>query len=206
MLARFLSPGRTSRQALQRLKLFKHQLKYTRPSSTGTMLDAQVRKQYLADDPPTVVQLQIRTHFEALTDKQKKYAHYVGRAAWYGTRVVLRQISPESEPIYDFILSLYHASQGDWKDLGAKTGVSAKDVSTFVDYAAQFLGNGGNYKGFGDSKFIPRVGEDVVEKLASITEETKKAYEKVKSTGGGMYETSETGLMHLGYLDQGHMT
>lgn len=34
---------------------------------------------YLADHPPTVVQLSIKPHFEALTDEQKLYAHYISR-------------------------------------------------------------------------------------------------------------------------------
>lgn len=36
-------------------------------------------KQYLADNPPTIVPLSIRPHFEALTREQKLYAHYLSR-------------------------------------------------------------------------------------------------------------------------------
>ena len=42
-------------------------------------MDEQALKQYLADSPPTVVQLAARTHFEALTDKQKLYAHHISK-------------------------------------------------------------------------------------------------------------------------------
>ena len=75
-------------------------------------LDEATLKQYLADDPPTVVQLAIKPHFEALNDKEKKYAHYISRASFAGTRINLRQVSPESEPIYDFILALHEQSKG----------------------------------------------------------------------------------------------
>lgn len=34
---------------------------------------------YLADHPPTVVPLSIKPHFEALTNEQKLYAHYISR-------------------------------------------------------------------------------------------------------------------------------
>lgn len=90
--------------------------------------------------------------------------------------------------------------------MGQKTGVEEEDVTGFLEYATQFLGNLGNYKGFGDVKFVPRVGAEVLEKLAGISKETKEAYEKAKTTGGGFYETEKPGLMHLGYLDAGHMT
>ncbi|KAK0250487.1 hypothetical protein LTS09_014334 [Friedmanniomyces endolithicus] len=68
-------------------------------------LDDSTRKQYLADDPPTIVPLAIKQQFEALNDKEKKYAHYISRAAFSGTRVNLRQVSVESEAIYDFIVA-----------------------------------------------------------------------------------------------------
>lgn len=130
--------------------------------------------------------------------------HY--RAAFEGTRVTLRQVSPESEPIYDFILSLYRASNGDWNSLAAKTQVSEEHLKFFLEYAAQFLGNCGNYKGFGDSKFIPRLPSSSLQALASITPEAKEAFQKASNTGSGFYETKEQSLMHLGYPTEGHMT
>ena len=36
--------------------------------------------QFYADSPPTVVPLIIKPHFEALTEKQKLYAHYISRS------------------------------------------------------------------------------------------------------------------------------
>lgn len=128
------------------------------------------------------------------------------RAAFEGTRVTLRQVSPESEPIFDLILSLHHACDGDWTSLAQKTQVSEEHLRFFLEYAAQFLGNCGNYKGFGDSKFIPRLPVSALEALASITSETKAAFQKANTTGGGIYETSEQSMMHLGYPTSGHMT
>lgn len=118
----------------------------------------------------------------------------------------MRQVSPESEPIYDFIISLSRACNGDWNTLAQKTQVSSENLRFFLEYAAQFLGNCGNYKGFGDSKFIPRLPLSALEALASITSETKAAFQKANGTGGGFYETSEQSMMHLGYPASGHMT
>lgn len=42
-----------------------------------TTIDSETLKQYLADDPPTVVNLAIKPHFEALSDKEKLYAHHL---------------------------------------------------------------------------------------------------------------------------------
>ncbi|KAL9108817.1 MAG: hypothetical protein Q9227_006474 [Pyrenula ochraceoflavens] len=169
-------------------------------------MDASVKKQYLADNPPTVVRLEIRPHFEALTDDQKLYAHYISRAAFSGTRIVQRQISPESEPIFDLILALHRACSGDWKSLASKTGVAEEDVGAFLNYSAQFLGNGGNYKGFGDQKFIPRCSTDALRNLAGVSKECTQAFEKAMSVGGGIFETQNPAFMHLGFPEQGHMT
>lgn len=75
-------------------------------------MDESTLKQYLADDPPTIVPLAIKPHFEALNAKEKKYAHYISRAALAGTRINLRQVSAESEAIYDFIIELHKCSNG----------------------------------------------------------------------------------------------
>ncbi|KAL2863061.1 dipeptidyl-peptidase III [Aspergillus lucknowensis] len=171
------------------------------------IMDANVKQHYLADSPPTVVRLEIKHHFDNLKDKDlRKYAHYISRAAFEGTRVTLRQVSPESEPIYDLILALHRACDGNWPELARKANVSDENLRFFLEYSAQFLGNSGNYKGFGDSKFIPRLPVEAFEALSSITPETKAAFVKANAAGGGIYETAVQSLMHLGYPEAGHLT
>jgi dipeptidyl-peptidase-3 len=36
-------------------------------------------KHFLADQPPSVVRLEIEKHFDALNDKQKRYAHFISK-------------------------------------------------------------------------------------------------------------------------------
>ncbi|CAK7206395.1 hypothetical protein SEUCBS139899_009187 [Sporothrix eucalyptigena] len=166
-------------------------------------LTAQELSQYLADAPPSVVRLEISKHFEALSDSQKRYAHHISRASFAGNRIVLRQVSPESESIFDFILALNKTAAGDWKALAAKAGVEEAHMTAFLQYAAQFLGNSGNYKSFGDSKFIPRAPESTFAALASLSPEAEKFY---KATNGAIFSSDKPGLLHLGYTDDGHLT
>ena len=115
-------------------------------------------------------------------------------------------MSPESEDIYDFILALYHHCNGDWKKLlqdHSKDDVSENDLQNFLDYAAQFLGNVGNYKSFGDSKFLPRIEVAKLSKLASGSELAARLFRKAKA---GVYDTEPISSMHLGYPDEGHMS
>ncbi|KAJ4418499.1 hypothetical protein N0V85_001408 [Neurospora sp. IMI 360204] len=171
--------------------------------SLSLTMNAQELSQYLADAPPSVVRLEVEKHFDALTDKQKRYAHFISKASFAGNRIVLRQVSPESESIYDFIIALHKASGGDWKALAEKAGVDEAGLNAFLQYAAQFLGNSGNYKSFGDSKFVPRCDEKVFASLASTSPEAEKHY---KATNGAIFSTDKPGLLHLGFTDEGHLT
>lgn len=67
------------------------------------------------------------------------------RAAWHGARVILRQVSDEATPIFDFILEIYRVCDGHWANLVSKTSISPESIQDFLDYAATFLGNIGNY-------------------------------------------------------------
>lgn len=89
------------------------------------------------------------------------------------------------------------------KALQAKASISDQDLQYFLEYAVQFLGNHGNYKGFGDTKFVPRTAESVFDALAAVSPNASKFY---AATKGAIFSSNNTGIMHLGYLDQGHMT
>jgi len=42
-------------------------------------MNVQELANYLADAPPSVVRLEIEKHFNPLTDKQKRYAHFISK-------------------------------------------------------------------------------------------------------------------------------
>ena len=128
------------------------------------------------------------------------------RASFLGTRVILRQVSPESELIYDFIITLYQSCGGQWPKLAQEVGVSEEDLQSFLQYAAQFLGNCGNYKGFGDSKFIPRCPPETLDRLALKSPEAQKILEEITRGPTGIYATEKPSLMHLGFPDKGHLS
>lgn len=115
----------------------------------------------------------------------------------------MRQLSPESEPIYDFIIALHKSTSGDWTALREKAGIEEDEVTRFLEYAVMFLGNTGNYKSFGDAKFIPRCNEKSVAALAATSLEASKFYDATK---GAIFSAPNPAIMHLGYPDDGHMT
>lgn len=183
--------------------LLSHRLPSLVSSRFSSTMDPSELKHYLADQPPSILRLEVEPHFSNLSDQNKRYAHYISKAAFAGTRITMRQISPETEHIYDLIVALHNACNGDWDALAEKTGVDKAEVTSFVEYAGQFLANTGNYKSFGDSKFIPRCSEKSVAALAAVSPEATKFYE---STKGAIFSSSNQAKMLLGFTDAGHLT
>ncbi|KAM7186319.1 Peptidase family M49 domain containing protein [Rhypophila sp. PSN 637] len=127
-----------------------------------------------------VLKLAVREQFDGLKDSEKQYDHHLARAAWYGARLILRQVSPESPAIFDFILELYHSCGGNWDVLLRSSTDQAVDTAglhRFLTYAATFPSNVGNYYGHGDQKFVPDVSNEFLKKLASTTARASELYE-----------------------------
>lgn len=59
------------------------------------------------------------------------------RASVHGTRITLRQVSPESEDIYDFIVELHKSNDGNWSSAQKKAGISDEDLKFFLEYCGQ---------------------------------------------------------------------
>ncbi|KAH8731243.1 peptidase family M49-domain-containing protein [Phaeosphaeriaceae sp. PMI808] len=166
-------------------------------------IDSETLKQYLADSPPTIVPLSIKPHFDALADNEKRYAHHISIACFAGTRIVLRQVSVESEHIYDFIIALHKHSKGNYSAAAKEAGLSQEDIDAYLHYAAQFLGNLGNYKSFGDSKFVPRLEPRQLKALAALSKSTLALYEKFQDA---IYAGDDVAKLHLGYPGAGHVS
>lgn len=158
--------------------------------------------QYLADKNAPVTPLEVKQHFDKLSDKEKIYAHHMSRASHFGTRVVLRQVSPESESIYDLILNIHGGLQGDYKNL---KNVDPEDIQCYLEYAAQFLSNLGNYKSFGDVKFIPRLSPESFKAIVAQVNDGEflKLYESIEKP---LYSTVPEEANLLGYPDKGHVS
>lgn len=113
-------------------------------------------------------------------------------------------MSPESESIYNLILALQRHCNGDWAPLAKDAGVGNDEMQLVLQYFTQFLGNLGNYKGFGDVKFIPRCSPQTIAALAAKVSAAEMFYEQCKST---IYaDGGKPALMHFGFPGQGHMS
>eukprot|EP01063_Lacrimia_lanifica_P006041 TRINITY_DN13631_c0_g1_i1.p1 TRINITY_DN13631_c0_g1~~TRINITY_DN13631_c0_g1_i1.p1 ORF type:complete len:775 (+),score=339.75 TRINITY_DN13631_c0_g1_i1:22-2346(+) len=104
-----------------------------------------------------VVGLKATDAFNMLTEDEKAYAYYIGRASWDGAKICLLQTSPESVPIFS-LFQLCFGSRPAAEMAAAATaagGCTEAEAKQALMFAAAFYGNMGNYKSFGDTKFIP---------------------------------------------------
>ena len=123
---------------------------------------------FLAVENASMCTLNIASQFNELTIKEKKYAHYLSRyatppvpqilpfpryamiddlksAAFAGTRILLRQVSLESEGIFDLLMALFHLCGGAWSTLHPKIALDEHEIQWFLEYASQFLDALGDY-------------------------------------------------------------
>lgn len=122
-----------------------------------------------------VMQLDCAAAFAGLSHEEKLYTHFFGKACWEGAKVCLFQTSPESPTIFSVILAAFSGGAADARERALAAGVAEEDFDQFLNYCAMFLGNMGNYKSFGDTKFVPSVSADTVAKILSTAQESDRA-------------------------------
>ena len=141
--------------------------------------------------PAPVHRLDIAAAFDGLDHRSQLYAYHLSRAAWHGARIIMRQVSPEAEGIFDLILELYRVCSGSWEDFADKCGVSRSECINFLEYAGTFLSNVGNYHGSGDQKFTPSAVPETLRKLAATSDRAQILYRTVEEQ---MFATPPHGL------------
>ncbi|KAJ3192995.1 hypothetical protein HK101_005613 [Irineochytrium annulatum] len=165
---------------------------------------------YLTDSDAPVCKLDAKKHFDALSEKEALYAHYINKASWAGFSVLNGQMSAESSKLVKMFSAMFKAPgdklvSRDLDSLKATSKLSDEDWTHFLEYAVQVLYNGGNYKSFGDTKFVPRVPQDKFEAVvkAAGVPEALTTFNNLKSV---IYAMEPKASLLLGYVDEGHVS
>nr|XP_058946241.1 dipeptidyl peptidase 3-like isoform X1 [Pocillopora verrucosa] len=143
--------------------------------------------QYTISKEVDVNLLNCRTAFSGLTEKEKLYAHYLCCASWEGALICLLQTSPESPGIFLLLQELFQAESVEElqaRVLKSENGFSKEDFENFLIYAAAFYGNVGNYKSFGDTKFVPDLPKEKLESVVFSSKAYKKNAKRVEQLWG----------------------
>lgn len=106
-----------------------------------------------------LVFLEGQSAFDQLDDQEKKYAYFMSKAAWAGSLISSKQVSPESYDLIKFVVGLYHENDelSEVYEKALRNGFTEEETNDFLNYWAIVCGNMGNYRSFGDSKIVPRL-------------------------------------------------
>uniref|UniRef100_A0A8C4DI33 Dipeptidyl peptidase 3 n=1 Tax=Dicentrarchus labrax TaxID=13489 RepID=A0A8C4DI33_DICLA len=130
-----------------------------------------VDSQYYLPNDIGVSALDCGEAFRLLSPQEQMYAHYLSRAAWYGGLAVLLQTSPESANIFVLLQRLFRKqTPAQLEQVATAAGLSAEEYQAFLVYAAGLYANMGNYKSFGDTKFIPNLPKDKLKALVKASQ------------------------------------
>lgn len=170
----------------------------------------QIASQYIIPSNTDVALLDCQEAFNGLSEKEKFYAHHLAQAGFKGGLIVLFQTSPESPGIFVLLQKLFGAQSPDEvATLALSNGFSEEDVNAFLMYAAAFYSNMGNYKSFGDTKFIPNVDKEKIERLIMASKAFQENQTLMKSLWEFVKErmySLENGQAELGLGEKGTTT
>ncbi|XP_014677265.1 PREDICTED: dipeptidyl peptidase 3-like [Priapulus caudatus] len=168
--------------------------------------------QYVLPNSSPVVNLDCLVAFNCLSAKEKLYTHYLSKAAWHGGLVVLFQTSPESPIIFVLLQKLFRAQPLDELKklaLGPACGFNQDEWQALLVYTSGLYANMGNYKGFGDTKFVPGTPQDKLKTLIWKSAAYISCPEMIENLwswcGKRMYSLAEKELQ-LGLGDEGTTT
>ncbi|XP_038620187.1 dipeptidyl peptidase 3-like isoform X1 [Tachyglossus aculeatus] len=171
---------------------------------------AKVDTQYILPNDIGVASLDCREAFGLLSPGERLYAHHLSRAAWYGGLVVLLQTSPEAPHIYALLSRLFDAQDPeDLRRAALQEGLTEEEFQAFLVYAAGIYSNMGNYKSFGDTKFVPNLPKEKLEQLVLGSQAAREHPEEI----GELWKTCRDPMFsleprqcHLGLGDEGITT
>lgn len=135
----------------------------------------------------------------SLTEKELKYATYLTLASYAGFPILADQVSRESRKILDFLLKFF--TEIDRQDMEAAMEGKTSPLFYMIEYGAEFFGQGGNFYGYGDKKFIPMCTK---EELIEITPEQAK--ELLKDCIEDLYDVHIKEQTRLGFYPKGVTT
>uniref|UniRef100_A0A8C6VR75 Dipeptidyl peptidase 3 n=1 Tax=Naja naja TaxID=35670 RepID=A0A8C6VR75_NAJNA len=125
-----------------------------------------VDSHYVLPNDIGIATLDCAEAFELLSPEEKHYAHYLSRACWYGGLVVLLQTSPESPTIYVLLSRIFRTQDpSQLQEVARSVGVTDEEYQALLVYTAAIYANMGNYKSFGDTKFVPSLPKEKLKKV-----------------------------------------
>ncbi|KAF9532974.1 aflatoxin-detoxifizyme [Crepidotus variabilis] len=166
-------------------------------------------ERFFADRSAPFCSLDVAKSFNLLSDKEKKYAHYVGLASWAGARIIQGQWTEEARDLYDLLIATFSDSKGglsNFDNLKKEAGLNETEWEDLLQYTAQVLSNLVNFKTFGFTKIVPRVPAIKFESVVKNSASKDKALSLWNKLKGHIYATSPEASLFIGKRNLGHIS
>ena len=99
----------------------------------------------------TINQLNIGNSFKQLSLREQMYTYYLSQAAWSGAKITIKQRSPESTKIFEFLIEFFRRHRNNKINIRQ---VSYQDWEHLENYTMLLFSNLGNYRAFFKTKFV----------------------------------------------------
>ncbi|KAF8771744.1 Dipeptidyl peptidase 3 like protein [Argiope bruennichi] len=121
---------------------------------------------FIPNNTPFIL-LECEEAFNQLSEQEKLYSHYLSRASWLGSLIISLQTSIESPLIFSMLHRLFQFQSVEELKAAALEvcNVNEDEFMSFLVYTCGIFASFGNYKGFGDTKFIPDLEKEKFEKI-----------------------------------------
>lgn len=117
-------------------------------------------KEVISTDSP-IVNIECEDAWNLLTQKEKMFCYYYSKACWAGQKICTFEKSYESPALFVLLKILFTQDMQELKQTCIdKAGLSEEEWSQLISYTAAVFNNAGNYKSFGDTKFVPQLSSD----------------------------------------------
>jgi len=119
------------------------------------------KKNHIISKDSPIMEIVAEKEFNLLEAKEQSYAYNLLLGCWEGTKICYFQKSWESPAMFFILQSIFTAeSLNSLREKCLAKNFSQEEWEMLVRYCAAFIQNCGNYKSFGDLKFVPEISEE----------------------------------------------
>lgn len=118
------------------------------------------RNNHIISKDSPIMEIISESEFTQLEDKEKNYSYYLLKGCWEGSKICYFQKSWESPALFYILQHVFTQSLESLKQSSLENQLTGEEWEMIIRYCAAFFQYCGNYKSFGDIKFIPEVSEE----------------------------------------------
>lgn len=130
-------------------------------SNTNSNTTTENKKSHIIPKDSPIMEIIAEKEFNLLEPKEQSYAYNLLLGCWEGTKICFFQKSWESPALFYILQSIFTTEPlNSLREKCFAKHFSQEEWEMLVRYCAAFIQNCGNYKSFGDIKFVPEISEE----------------------------------------------